>query len=222
MNHTHETHKPTIAIDVDGVIADYSKGWQGPLIIGEPLPGAKEFLERLRDAGWKIIIFTTRGKEQMEKYCEEHCLYYDEINDNSDLRGLNPGKPITSVYLDDRGITFTGDFNRAFEDVMSFKVWYERKAERELPDLNNLTEDDLVYAADARCPCGAGLAYVKNCGPYGRLAHWDCSDILLGRAIPTGQDGSKLHTGKLPFQFYEIKSEKQPSANGRTTRPKKG
>jgi len=118
-------HKPTIAIDVDGVLADYSKGWQGAHKIGNPLPGAKEFLQRLREAGWKIILFTTRGSRFVADWCKEHGLIYDEINDNSSLRGENPGKPIATVYLDDRGITFTGNFDRAFDKIMNFKVWYE-------------------------------------------------------------------------------------------------
>lgn len=91
-----------------------------------------------------------------------------------------------------------------------------------------LTEDDLVYAAGARCECGAGLAYI----PWDKLQAmgldhrdpehncWDCSDILLGRAIPAEQPDAKKHSGKYPFAFYEIKSENQPSANGTTTRPK--
>lgn len=78
---------------------------------------------------------------------------------------------------------------------------------------------DLIYAAEARCPCGAGLAYEKDAGPYGDKAVWDCSAILLDAAIPSGQPGSVQHTGQLPFVFYDIKSEKQPSAGGVTTRP---
>lgn len=69
----------------------------------------------------------------------------------------------------------------------------------------------LTYAATSRCPCGAGLAYT-----YGDTA-WDCSEILLGTADPLC-----LHTDRLPFAFYEIKSEGQPSANGATTRPADG
>lgn len=75
----------------------------------------------------------------------------------------------------------------------------------------------LVYAATARCLCGAGMAYPKGMGPRG---HWDCSDILTGSAIPSGQPGATRHEAQLPFVFYEIKSETQPSANGATTRPK--
>lgn len=81
----------------------------------------------------------------------------------------------------------------------------------------------LIYASAARCPCGAGLAYdPSDTGegtPFKGPSAWECSAILLGTAIPSGQPGSVTHTDKLPFAFYEIKSESQPSARGRTTRP---
>lgn len=80
-----------------------------------------------------------------------------------------------------------------------------------------LTEDDLEYAAASRCSCGAGLAY-----PKGRHADaWDCSDVLLGRAIPQGQPGAVRHTERLPFAFWKVKSESDASACGYTTRPPK-
>jgi hypothetical protein len=78
---------------------------------------------------------------------------------------------------------------------------------------------ELVFAATARCECGAGIAYPRDAEPYGESAYWDCSAILTGKAVPTGEPGSVKHTDKLPFMFYEIKSEDQPSAQGRTTRP---
>lgn len=76
-------------------------------------------------------------------------------------------------------------------------------------------DDRLVYAAYARCPCGAGMAY-DPAADEGVHGHWDCSAIILGTA-----DQAVKHEAKLPFAFYEIKSENQPSANGATTRPKK-
>lgn len=86
----------------------------------------------------------------------------------------------------------------------------------------------LRYAATSRCPCGAGLAYDpygasggypeqgENDSPFvGALSgYWDCSAILLGTAATTVK-----HTDQLPFSFWEIKSEGQPSAHGATTRP---
>lgn len=119
-----ETHRPSIAIDVDGVLADYSMGWKGSAVLGFPNPGAKEFLEALRDAGWHIIVHTTRGKEIMEWWLQEHGLHYDDINENPYLQGENPGKPIATIYLDDRAIQFRGDFQQALREIKRFRVWY--------------------------------------------------------------------------------------------------
>lgn len=85
-----------------------------------------------------------------------------------------------------------------------------------LQDKFDLSE--LVYASHSRCLCGAGMAYPKDVGGWGA---WYCGDILLGRAIRKGQEGAREHEVALPFTFYEIKSENQPSANGATTRPEK-
>lgn len=81
---------------------------------------------------------------------------------------------------------------------------------------DKFTLDEIRFAAYVRCDCGAGMAYPKNIGSFG---HWYCSDILLGRAVPKDDANSKSHLHPMPFTFYEIKSEDQPSANGATTRP---
>ena len=86
--------------------------------------------------------------------------------------------------------------------------------------------DRIVYAARSRCACGAGMAYdptaedaepvfVDTYAGYWYAGYWDCSAIILGT-----QDDSLTHTAKLPFAFYNLKSEGQASANGDTTRPK--
>ncbi len=88
--------------------------------------------------------------------------------------------------------------------------------------MKRYTDKDLTYAADTRCPCGAGLAYGPMCvqRPMKGPSYWDCSDILMGRAAKVDSGGfSVRHTALLPFAFYEIKSENQPSAKGLTTRP---
>jgi hypothetical protein len=78
------------------------------------------------------------------------------------------------------------------------------------------TDDELRYSAYARCECGAGMAYPKDC-PLNH--YWDCSAILKGEAPESGQSGAVKHSGQMPFAFYEVKSEYQPNANGATTRP---
>lgn len=93
----------------------------------------------------------------------------------------------------------------------------ESKVKRCNANMDKFQLDELIFSAYAICSCGAGLAYPKNSGMHGS---WYCSDILLGRAVPASQEGSKVHDGAKPFAFWEIKSEEQPSAEGSTTRPK--
>lgn len=76
--------------------------------------------------------------------------------------------------------------------------------------------DRLTYAAFVRCPCGHGMAYDPAAvgeGVFKGPSQWECAGVLLG----TG-DRKVSHQPPLPFAFYEIKSENQPSANGATTR----
>lgn len=95
-----------------------------------------------------------------------------------------------------------------------------RKARREADEEDrrafaaNPTPEGLVYAAAARCLCGAGLAYLKHAAIHGA---WDCSAILLGQAIPEGQPGSVQHTDRLPFAFYSVKTERQANCSTRPT-----
>lgn len=72
---------------------------------------------------------------------------------------------------------------------------------------------NLTYAATARCPCGAGLAYDrtdKGDGLFRGPTAWDCSEILLGTA-----DAGVKHTDLLPFAFYEIKAESKERGSTR-------
>lgn len=68
---------------------------------------------------------------------------------------------------------------------------------------------EILFAAQFRCVCGAGMAYPDSIGIHGA---WYCSAILLGQAA----SGTE-HTPSHPFSFYEVKSEN--SKRG-TTRPK--
>lgn len=84
------------------------------------------------------------------------------------------------------------------------------KFNQRLKDNPIWTDDELIYSAEALCPCGHGLAYPEGCGPF---HYWDCSAILKGIA-----DSSVEHTGQLPFTFYEVKSENADAVVKRSTR----
>lgn len=83
----------------------------------------------------------------------------------------------------------------------------------------------LIFAAAARCHCGAGLAYDPASDgepPFKGPSKWECSDILLFKTYEEERKAgvkAATHDEGFPFAFYEIKSENQPSARGATTRP---
>lgn len=119
--------KRTICVDFDGVIADYSKGFQGVDVFGEPLSESADTMAWLRGGGWKVIIFTTRkDTPALRKYLKDNAIPYDEINTNSDQpTDTNPGKPIADIYLDDRAFRFRGwlDFQYALRGMVKDGVF---------------------------------------------------------------------------------------------------
>lgn len=114
----------TICIDIDGTICRYEE-WQGPDHFGTVLPGAKEAIYRLHEDGWYIIIFSTRSNlESIHKFLIRNDIYFDAINHNPHQPdNALGGKPIADVYLDDRAVTFRGDWDVAYEEVISFSPW---------------------------------------------------------------------------------------------------
>ena len=104
------------------------------------------------------------------------------------------------------------------------------------------TQAALLFTADSRCRCGAGLAYPKEGVDGKRPTSWYCAAWLLGEVElereATPEEGAKncprnwikcwagaawgtdgMVHDSYPFTFYDLKSENQPSAQGRTTRP---
>lgn len=75
--------------------------------------------------------------------------------------------------------------------------------DKPVPPAKPLKAKRLTFSRSARCKCGAGLAYGGK-----RPTAWDCSDILTGVAIPSGQPGAVEHSDTYPFVFWEIKSER--------------
>lgn len=115
--------KKSICVDIDGVLAQYEQ-WRGVDHFGDVMPGAKQFLERLRDE-YEIVIFTCRctkgmsGREEphllanrVREWLEKNELPYDDIY-------VGQGKPIASYYIDDRGINCNPQENpMAYEMVL--------------------------------------------------------------------------------------------------------
>jgi hypothetical protein len=119
-----ESVRRTIAVDFDGVIAEYD-GWKGKGVLGLPRKDVVEALHELRAEGWKIVIHTTRGEREVRPYLVRHGIPHDEINRNSDYRTLGV-KPVADVYWDDRAFFYSGDARRDIRGIRRFRTWCGR------------------------------------------------------------------------------------------------
>ena len=117
----------SICIDFDGVIHDYSYGWQGIDVFYKVIPGASEATHRLHDAGYMIIIHTTRNDTPaLRGFLNENDICFDYINHNPyQPKGAEFGKIKADIYLDDRGVCFTGNWDEALQQIFNFKVWQQ-------------------------------------------------------------------------------------------------
>ena len=112
-----------IAVDFDGVIHKYSKKWHDGSIYDVPIDGCKDALQKLKDDGCYILIYTTRaydkfigGKfqknqvEEIKNYLVKHNIPFDKIY-------TGKGKPLCKLFIDDNAIRFDGDWNKTVSEV---------------------------------------------------------------------------------------------------------
>lgn len=107
----------TIAVDFDGVIHRYSKGWKKGRIYDPPMPGAVEAYYKLLSAGYRIIVFTCRDDlDAVRKWMHKHFDIEKHLGHFVEPEVTNK-KPIADVYVDDRGLRFT-----SWSDVLKYFV----------------------------------------------------------------------------------------------------
>lgn len=107
----------TIAVDFDGVIHKYSKGWQDGTIYDDPMPGVAAALSHYMARGWEIVIFSTRNYDRVSRgkfvknqvaemavWLEKHKVPFTRIH-------TEPCKPICKLFIDDNAYRFEGDWD---------------------------------------------------------------------------------------------------------------
>lgn len=101
-----------IAVDFDGVVHQYSKGWHDGTIYDPPIHGIKELLQDLKDKGCEILIYTTRAFDRIvngeisENQLTELHEYFRKFEIPYDSIWTGHGKPLAHIYLDDRAVRF--------------------------------------------------------------------------------------------------------------------
>jgi hypothetical protein len=109
----------TIAIDLDGVLAQYN-GWKGPDHYGEPLPGAVDFLRSLIAADMQPVIHTTREGPGLGEWLRKH-MPPEVLMHLIVARNKQPAW----LYIDDRCFLFKGTFPTIAE-IENFRAWWQK------------------------------------------------------------------------------------------------
>ncbi len=106
-----------VCVDFDGVIAKYD-GYKGGEHYGEPIEGAKEFLEKLKSCGLKPVIFSARNPENVITWFKKY-----SFPTNLEVTNVKIPAP---VYIDDRGLKFNGDFSKLLKDLKNFNCYWSK------------------------------------------------------------------------------------------------
>jgi hypothetical protein len=123
-----EKRKPRVCVDLDGVIAQYD-GWKGFGHIGEPVPGALDFIKKLSKIA-DVVVFTTRCsldpgdqagtvvatpaelRVHVVEWLEKHNFPFADVY-------IGQGKPRAAAFIDDRSIQCRPQENpEAFESSL--------------------------------------------------------------------------------------------------------
>jgi hypothetical protein len=109
--------RPRILIDLDGVIHKYSKGFHDGTLYDEVMPGARDFINNMKDI-YEIVIFTARisktkkrfappsAKKDVEDWLMKNGIHFDLVTSD---------KLPAIAYIDDRAIEFRGKWKYVYE-----------------------------------------------------------------------------------------------------------
>jgi hypothetical protein len=110
----------TIALDFDGVIHRYSKGWTTPEdVYDPPTDGFKEWLEEAEKT-FEIVVVSSRlssvaGHRAVRDWLAKHGL--ERLRTSTD-------RPPAFLTIDDRALNFTGNWKDYPLDILeSFQPW---------------------------------------------------------------------------------------------------
>lgn len=113
----HNMASARVAVDFDGTLHPYTAGWTGSVPDDEPpMPGAREFLEALVvERGYTVVVFSARadhpeGLEGIVAWLAKYELLRYVIK-------VTHEKPAAIAYVDDRAVSFTGDWDECLVGV---------------------------------------------------------------------------------------------------------
>jgi phosphoglycolate phosphatase-like HAD superfamily hydrolase len=107
-----EFKEKTIAIDFDGVIHKYSKGFQGlENAYDPPMAGARESIQDLIKKGYRLIIVSSRPVDVIKQWLKKEKMdhFFDDVTNTK-----HPAR----YYIDDHAIRFEKGDPNAWPDTL--------------------------------------------------------------------------------------------------------
>ena len=110
-----------IAVDFDGVVHNFDKGWHDGTCYGDPLPGSLEAIKKLSKK-YNVIIFSAKvrpdrplvegksGKELVIEWLKKHEIF-------SCVKDVTHEKPRAQYYIDDKAIKFVDNWEEILKEV---------------------------------------------------------------------------------------------------------
>jgi phosphoglycolate phosphatase-like HAD superfamily hydrolase len=108
----------TVAVNFDGVVCQLEAEHGIPK--GPPFPGAVDALRKLKHEGYWILMFSARPEPDVRGYLTANAIPFDAI-----VAGPTK-KPLYRIFLDERAITFDGDWNEASRQIRTFQPYWRR------------------------------------------------------------------------------------------------
>jgi hypothetical protein len=131
--------RPTLAIDFDGVIHSYERGWQNGEIYGTVVPGFFEWAESVRRK-FRLVIYSSRSKTDDSVTAMGIWLHQQRnawIKAGGQRDPVEPlemefahEKPAAWLTIDDRCVRFDGNWSDPAlcpEAMLAFKPWMQRQ-----------------------------------------------------------------------------------------------
>lgn len=114
-----------LALDLDGTALKYD----GTFVkneFGEALRGMVEELQKLKEAGVAIVIWSCRGDSpEMRAHLDKQEIPYDYVNDHPWNGPDGPRKIYADWYLDDKAIAYNGISDGLAARILAHKPWWK-------------------------------------------------------------------------------------------------
>jgi hypothetical protein len=114
--------KPILCIDFDGVIHSYTSGWTGAHEAKDPpVEKAMEFLSDALEH-FDVQIFSSRSNQTGGEACMYQYIFKHGSRELADALKYPKEKPPAFLTIDDRALTFSGEWWDP-KELLDFKPW---------------------------------------------------------------------------------------------------